>query len=163
MRDQTAFSLRDGMELAGVDLEELWWRYVAIGGSRDAASVAMDVLGAHPCDEREHDLIAQALNETFLDQGQDSFPVGYSAVSGSATFPRLIRRSAGSVPMSRSLHARQQAAVARLRSAAAARQAAALHATAARLMHTSGQLQFARRADARASAARQRGARSLAA
>lgn len=165
MSDRTRFSLRDGMELAGIDLGELWRRYVEIGGSQDPASVALCVLDPGRCDQREHDLIAHALNEAFLDHDLDTFPVGYLGSSSPphAISPAQHRPPAGTSASSRSLEARRQAALARMRSAAAARRAAALHATAAQLMQSSGQLQLARHAVARAQAARQRGVRSPAA
>lgn len=152
----------DGMELAGVDLEELWWRYVALGGSGDRYWLALCVLDGSLCDEWEHDLIAQALNEAFIDAGQDTFPVGYSYV-GSPSIPSILAARGKRPVTGASLEARRQAAMARVQSAAAARRAAALHATAARLMQASGQLQFARHAGARAHAARRRGAASAAA
>lgn len=149
----------DGMELAGVDLEELWWRYVALGGLGDRSWLALCVLDSSLCDESEHDLIAQALNEAFLDAGQDTFPVGYRHDPSPSIVPARRKRA---VP-GPSLEARRLAAMARLQSATAARRAAALHATAARLMQASGQLQFACRAEARAHAARRRGSASAAA
>lgn len=161
MDDQTRFSLSDGMDLAGVDVNEVWWRYVAIGGSRDPASVASCLAEQTPCDPHEHDLIAHVLNEIFLDRGLSTFPVGYSDAPA-AVQPTAPRRSPAETRReSRSTAARQQAALARLRSAAAARQAAALHATAAQLMQTSGQLQFARRAQSRSQTARRRATESL--
>jgi hypothetical protein len=161
MPDSTRFSLRDGMDLAGVDIDALWWRYAGLGGSGDLASLASWATGDVACDGHEHDLIAQALNEIFMDRGQDTFPVGYarpasSPVAATAGWPvhNLLARG------SRSLEARRYAASARLRSAAASRRAAVLHATAAQLMHTSGQLQFARHAEERGQDAWQRGIRS---
>jgi hypothetical protein len=112
-------------------------------------------------------LIAQALNEVFIDRDEGTYPVGYAGPQ-SASAPKPAGRAVpsvdvDSVPASRSLEPRRRAALARLRSAAAARNAAALHATAAQLMQTSGQLQFARHADARAQAARQRSVAATAA
>lgn len=158
MTDPTRFALRDGMELAAVDLEELWWRYAALGGSGDRSWLALCVRDGSLCDEYEHDLIAQALNEAFIDAGLDTFPVGYRHGPSPSILPP---RGKGAVPGP--LEARREAAMARLHSAAAARRAAALHATAARLMQATGQLQFARHAELRARAARRRGAASAAA
>jgi len=84
MNDPIRFSLADGMELAGANLDELWWRYLAIGGDADQQLVAECVRGAVPCDLREYSIIAQALNECFVDLGLDTFPVGYR--------PRLANR-----------------------------------------------------------------------
>jgi hypothetical protein len=161
MGDRTRFTLRDGMDLAGIGLEQLWLRYVAIGGSGDLACLALSVLEIDPPDEHEHNLIAQALNEAFIDEGQGTFPVGYSGPVASSRPPTAFR-AGGSPARARSLELRRQAALAGLRSAAAAQQAAELHATAAKLMQASGNLRFACRADARAQAARRRGARAVA-
>ena len=156
MSDQIGFTLRDGMDLAGVCLDELWWHYLAIGGVAPPSLLAEELAGTAPCGPIEHDLIAQALNETFLDRGINSFPVAYSDAQ-----PRQEYDHVGTIPIERtdrSSQARRDAAAARLRSAAAARRAAALQLSAAALMQTSGQLQFARRARARARLAQHRGA-----
>jgi len=77
MNDPIGFTLADGMELAGANLDELWWRYLAIGGDADQQLLAKLVSGAAPCDLRDHSIIAQALNECFVDLGLNTFPVGY--------------------------------------------------------------------------------------
>lgn len=74
----TRFGLRDGMDLAGIEPGELWWHYSAIGGAGSEAWLAGAVHGTAPCPDDEHDLIAQALNEAFLDRGVSTFPVGYA-------------------------------------------------------------------------------------
>lgn len=160
MREPTRFSLRDGQELAGIGLDELWCRYVSVGGTLGAAAVARCLaLDVDQCDPHEHDLIAQALNETFLDLDIDTFPVLYASDgSPHAACAEVFQTT----PVSRSVQARRQAALARLRSSAAARQSADLHAVASELMRSSGQLQFAARATARAHAARGRAVASFA-
>jgi hypothetical protein len=77
MNDLIRFTLADGMELAGGNLDELWWRYIAIGGDAEPALLAARISGAAPCEVREHATIAQALNEYFVDRGLNTFPVGY--------------------------------------------------------------------------------------
>ncbi|MBE7187031.1 hypothetical protein [Jatrophihabitans endophyticus] len=134
-------------------LDEIWWRYAALGGQRDPESIALYIVGAVACEQDEHDLIAQALNEAFLDQGHDTFPVAYH---GTEPTSAALLRSRGRRPLERAGEVRRQAVRAHLRSAAAARRAASLHETAAELMQASGHLQFAYRADARARAARLR-------
>lgn len=159
MSDTTGFTLGIGMDLAGVELQELWWRYAALGGAVGPEALALCIVETDCCDRRQHDLIAQALNEAFLDRGYDTFPVAYA--DGVAPVPVVGPQVPTS--MARSLDARRHATLARLRSAAAARHSAQLHATAAQLMQASGQLQFARLAATRAQAARQRAARTVAA
>ena len=154
MNDLIRFSLADGLELAGGDLDKLWWRYVAIGGDADPQLLADRISGLAPCVPREYSTIAQALNECFVDRGMDTFPVGYR--------PQLAS-SVGRVPTSRSPHAeaRRRAVEARMRSAAAAHHAALLHLTASRLMMTSGQLKYARQAQERADRALARARRAV--
>ncbi|MFN2561211.1 MAG: hypothetical protein ABR571_07955 [Jatrophihabitans sp.] len=153
MSDQIGFSLRDGMDLAGVNLDELWVHYVAVGGVGDEVWLAQRLAGV-PCGALEHDRIAQALLEIFVDQGAATFPVAYSDA-----LPPCAPTPVGVMPpgsASRSAEVRRDAAAARLRSAAAAREAAKLHRTAAQLMQASSQFNFARHASDRAQAALQR-------
>ena len=75
----TGFSLAEGMDLSGVALSELWWRYVTLGGHAEPRLLRQEVYGELEVGNREHDMIAQALNEYFIDQSIDSFPVAYSS------------------------------------------------------------------------------------
>lgn len=158
--DPIKFDLRLGMELAGLDLEDIWWRYTALGGLADVALLADRISGIAECDTREQNLVAQVLNEVFLDQGMDTFPVAYvQPERPTAVRPRTADGFAcvqATLPASPA----QRARAARHRGAAIAVQAAALHLTAARLMKASGQLQYARQARQRAVTARNRAARS---
>ena len=76
-------SLRDGLDLSGLTHSQLWLLYVGIGGSASANELAE--LIAHDddvettLDVHDHNVIAQALNEHFLDLDQDH-PVGYREV-----------------------------------------------------------------------------------
>jgi hypothetical protein len=64
------------MQATGMDYYQLWLRYLAVSGSGGPLEVEAYVLGVLTVDSYEHDLIAQALNEWFIDRGQDH-PVGY--------------------------------------------------------------------------------------
>lgn len=141
-RNSTGFGLADGFALSGGDLAELWWRYMAVGGRADRNELHRRVRGEVVVDGREHNLIAQALNELFMDRQIPTFPVAYrsEAVPGRRT----------SRPSTTSAQARQWSGLARQRSAAASRRSVHLHLVAAQLMQTSGQLQFARAARRRA-------------
>ena len=55
----------------------MWWRYFAIGGEAGPTVMAARIDGDAPCDDREHNIIAKALNECFTDQGLLTYPVGY--------------------------------------------------------------------------------------
>jgi hypothetical protein len=68
--------LAEGIRVAGISDTELWMRYLAIGGSGTLEQVLAHVASADCPDEHEHNVIAQALNDTFLEQGHDH-PVGY--------------------------------------------------------------------------------------
>ncbi|HEX8303605.1 MAG TPA: hypothetical protein VF612_01895 [Jatrophihabitans sp.] len=69
-------SLQDGLELSGMSIDELWIRQVSVGGSADSIETEAYLLGLLVVDRYQHDLLAHALNEHFLDLGQD-YPVGY--------------------------------------------------------------------------------------
>lgn len=145
MDDPIRFDLSDGMELAGVGVVDVWWRYAAFGGVADTALLSARISGTAECSDSEHDLIAQVLNEIFVDNGMETFPVGYRARYRPVPEPPAPA-PAGVAEGS----ARHRAAEARRRSAQAARQAAELHLAAAKLMQASGQLRLAGRAHVRA-------------
>jgi hypothetical protein len=75
--DPIGLSLRDGFDLSGMTVEQAWLRYVGLGGVEGPAEMARQIRSQAAMDDYEHDLIAQALNEHFLDHGQDH-PVRYS-------------------------------------------------------------------------------------
>ena len=69
-------NLQEGMSRSGMPYEELWLRQVALGGSAGRLEVEAYVLGLLVAEAYQHDLLAQALNECFLERGEDH-PVGY--------------------------------------------------------------------------------------
>lgn len=75
MTGRAGLSLRDGFDLSGADVQDLWVRYVALGGCEPAARLAEFIDTDADGSPREHDIIAQALNEAFLDKGMTEFPV----------------------------------------------------------------------------------------
>lgn len=79
--DGDGLSLVRGMAASGLTYQDLWLRYVSVGGSAGALEVEAYVLGLLQPGPHQHDLIAQALNECYLDRGQDH-PVGYWADGG---------------------------------------------------------------------------------
>ena len=70
------FSLSDGWDLSGLTLAELWLKYIAIGGTASQAQVGAYARGQGLPDDYQYNLIAQAINEHFIDRGGDH-PVGY--------------------------------------------------------------------------------------
>ncbi len=69
-------SLYDGMLASEMDYPELWLRYVGVSGTAGPLELEAYVLGLLAPDVYEHDLIAQAINEWFIDRGLNH-PVGY--------------------------------------------------------------------------------------
>jgi hypothetical protein len=69
--------LEAGLIRSGLTYQELWWRQVAVGGNASPLELEAYLLGLLELDPHQHDLIAQALNEHFLDLGQDH-PMPYS-------------------------------------------------------------------------------------
>ena len=66
----------EGLRRSQLSLTELWIRYLAIGGSAGELEFEAYLLGLLRMDIYQHNLIAQALNEFFLDLGE-GHPVGY--------------------------------------------------------------------------------------
>lgn len=73
---EPGMSLQDGMRLSGMSYPELWLRHIAVSGTVGELELEAYVLGLLVADNYQHNLIAQALNEYFLDVGQDH-PVAY--------------------------------------------------------------------------------------
>ena len=80
---ENGFTLRDGIDLARITDEDLWIRYIGVGGSGSRAELMQSVADDSPGDPHEHNLIAQAINEHFIDGGGDH-PVAYRDISGPA-------------------------------------------------------------------------------
>lgn len=60
----------------GVEQEELYWDYLALGGNRSLASFSSYLLGEASLSRRDYDIFVQALNERFIELGFH-FPVPY--------------------------------------------------------------------------------------
>ena len=73
---EPGLSLADGMSRSGMTFDELWLRQLAVGGDAASLEVEAYVLGLLVPDPHQHNLIAQALNECFIDHGGDH-PVDY--------------------------------------------------------------------------------------
>lgn len=69
-------SLADGLSLSGMSMDELWLRQVSVGGAAGSLETEAYLLGLLTLDPFQYDLLAQALNEHFVERGQDH-PVGY--------------------------------------------------------------------------------------
>jgi hypothetical protein len=73
---EDGLTLQEGMAQSELNFEELWLLQLAVGGDAGRLEVEAYVLGLLVADPHQHDLIAQALNECFLDRGMDH-PVDY--------------------------------------------------------------------------------------
>ncbi len=80
MSPDRPLSLEEGLSRSGLSVEQLWLGYAALGGDAGELEVEAYVLGLLSADPYQHDVIAQALNESFIDRGLDH-PVGYWAHS----------------------------------------------------------------------------------
>jgi hypothetical protein len=76
MTASDGLSLHTGMLATGMDYQQLWLRYIGVSGAAGPLELEAYVLGLLSPDAYEHDLIAQAINEWFIDRGQNH-PVGY--------------------------------------------------------------------------------------
>jgi hypothetical protein len=69
-------SLRDGLAAAGMSYRDLWLGQIAIGGHASEMEVEAYVNGLLTPEPHQYNLLAQAINENFIDAGGDH-PVGY--------------------------------------------------------------------------------------
>jgi len=76
-QEKGRLQLEAGLTRSGLTYQELWWRQVAVGGDASPLELEAYLLGLLTIDPHQHDVIAQALNEHFLDCGEDH-PVPYS-------------------------------------------------------------------------------------
>ena len=67
--------LEAGRRQAGMSFQDLWIAYLALGGSA-SPEVVRDYLGGSTMKPGDYDLLAHAINERFLDKGQNH-PVPY--------------------------------------------------------------------------------------
>ena len=63
--------LYDGMVECGLTVNQVWLTQVAVGGDAGSFEVEAYVLGLLTPDPYHHDLIAQAINEHFIEQGRN--------------------------------------------------------------------------------------------
>jgi hypothetical protein len=79
MSDQGELGLLAAFTRSEMSYQELWWRQLSVGGDTGLLELEACLLGLLTIDPYQHDVIAQALNEHFLDRGEDH-PVAYSSV-----------------------------------------------------------------------------------
>lgn len=69
-------SLYEGAEYARMTPSDLWVRYYALGGNAGEYEVEAYTLGLLLADNYQYNVIAQAINEVFIDRGANH-PVAY--------------------------------------------------------------------------------------
>ena len=74
--DKPGLSLAEGLARSGMGFDELWLRQLSIGGDAGRLEVEAYVLGLLVVDTFQHDVLAQAINEHFMERNDDH-PVGY--------------------------------------------------------------------------------------
>jgi hypothetical protein len=83
----SAMALRAGLALAGATVGGLWTAQLSLGGTLTEAEVEAALKGTRALTPHEHDVLAQALNDMFVDAGQDH-PVAYWDDLDSTATPR---------------------------------------------------------------------------
>ena len=76
MTERTGDALDLARQEAGLSHEELWLRYFELGGMSTALQLEAFLYGALTPEVHDHDLIAHALNERFVELG-GNHPVPY--------------------------------------------------------------------------------------
>ena len=69
-------SLYEGVQVARMTPIDLWVQYYALGGNADEYEVEAYALGLLLPDTYQYNVIAQAINEVFIDRGANH-PVAY--------------------------------------------------------------------------------------
>ncbi|HEY2173835.1 MAG TPA: hypothetical protein VGH85_08495 [Mycobacteriales bacterium] len=69
-------SLSEGVQYAQLTPSDLWVQYYALGGDADEYEVEAYALGLLTADNYQYNVIAQAINEAFIDRGANH-PVAY--------------------------------------------------------------------------------------
>jgi len=70
-------ALAAGLALTDLDVQQLWGRYFALGGSHSRQELASYLRGEGEWSASDHDIAAHAINEYTDAQGMDH-PVSYS-------------------------------------------------------------------------------------
>lgn len=76
-RHPRASILRAAQEHLGVGLYDVWFGYIAVGGDASLRQVQWWLMGAAEPDDHDHDLLAQALNDRYVERGLNH-PVAYA-------------------------------------------------------------------------------------
>jgi hypothetical protein len=66
---ESVMALRTGLALSDIGIPALWWSYLGVGGAMSLDHLLDTLRGTQEVSDHEHDMVAQALNDHFLDQG----------------------------------------------------------------------------------------------
>ena len=77
MRDAPDDELNLARIRAGLSVDELWLRYFELGGMSTPVELEAHLYGALSTTDHNHDVIAHALNERFVELGRNH-PVPYA-------------------------------------------------------------------------------------
>ena len=80
-RSVTLTAAREHLDLP---VAAVWLAYLSVGGNEPLRAIAAWLTGARDVPDREYDLMAQGLNDHFVERGLDH-PVGYSTDSWRAS------------------------------------------------------------------------------
>jgi hypothetical protein len=75
--DPRSGSLDAARSLLGLSVLELWFDYMGLGGNLTPVELQATLTRGEQLDDREHDVLAQALNERFVEQ-DENHPVAYA-------------------------------------------------------------------------------------
>lgn len=75
----STMALRMGLALSGLDCEELWFRYLALGGSLSQCDLCAALDCVASVSTMEHNKAAHALNEHLMETMGVAYPVAYAA------------------------------------------------------------------------------------
>lgn len=74
---EDASSLEAARSMLGLTVRELWVDYMRLGGNLSLPAITAALSGRGGLREHDHDVLVQALNEVFLDRGEDH-PLSYA-------------------------------------------------------------------------------------
>ena len=67
--DQRRGPLTDACRRGQLDVAQLWFRFIALGGDADPLELEAYLLGLMPLDDYQYDILAHALNERLAELG----------------------------------------------------------------------------------------------
>src|ERR1035437_7633579 len=74
---ESVMVLRAGLALSDIGVRTLWGSYLGVGGAMSLDHLVDTLRGTQEVSDHEHDMVAQALNDHFVDQGLNH-PVPYA-------------------------------------------------------------------------------------